>query len=251
MDKELIKQRFSKASGTYGDASYVQQSIARKMTDIIRKVALRNFSQVLEIGCGTGTYSRLLCETFQPEQLCLNDISEAMLAHCTDIPCPHISFLQGDAETIAYPNQQDMITSCSVIQWFADPERFFQKCYAALNSRGILAFSTFGEKNYQEIKALTGSGLEYLSMESLVKMLPSGYQLLAAKEEIRQHQFPNPIQVLHHQKQTGVTGVVDNRQPWTQQKLQNFCDAYSCTFPSEDGVTLTYHPIYIVAIKEK
>ena len=251
MDKELIKQRFSKASGTYGDASHVQQSIARKMIDTIKKVASRNYSHVLEIGCGTGTYSRLLCETFHPEQLFLNDISEAMLAHCTDISCPRISFLQGDAETISYPDQQDMITSCSAIQWFADPEKFFRKCYASLNSQGILAFSTFGEKNYQEIKTLTGSGLKYVPMEALVEMLPSGYQLLAAKEEILHHQFPNPIQVLHHQKQTGVTGIVDHRQPWTQQKLQDFCDVYSRSFPSDDGVALTYHPIYIVAIKEK
>ena len=61
----------------------------------------------------------------------------------------------------------DLITSCSTLQWFADTERFFTRCHRFLSDGGILAFSTFGKRNMQEIHTLTGHGLEYFSLEEL------------------------------------------------------------------------------------
>jgi SAM-dependent methyltransferase len=112
-----------------------------------------------------------------------------------------------DAETLDFPQGTDLITSCSTLQWFADTERFFTRCHRFLSDGGILAFSTFGKRNMQEIHTLTGHGLEYFSLEELKALLSSRFEVLYAEEEIVSLPFGTPLEVLQHLRQTGVTGT--------------------------------------------
>ncbi len=57
-----------------------------------------------------------------------------------------VSFLPGDAETVSFPTESTLITSCSALQWFESPENFFERCNTLLNNQGYFAFSTFGKK---------------------------------------------------------------------------------------------------------
>ena len=143
-----------------------------------------------------------------------------------------------------------MITSCSTLQWFADTERFFARCHRFLSDGGILAFSTFGKKNMREIHALTGHGLEYLSLDNLKVLLSPRFEILYAEEEIVSLPFGTPLEVLRHLKQTGVTGT--EKRVWTRGRLQSFCDEYIRMCGNDDrSVSLTYHPIYVIARKRE
>lgn len=83
-----------------------------------------------------GTYSRLLFDAFRPRRLFLNDLCPKMEACCGDLLKEHrVSFLPGDAETIPFPAGTSLITSCSALQWFESPEKFFERCNALLRSR--------------------------------------------------------------------------------------------------------------------
>ena len=100
----------------------------------------------------------------------------------------------------------------------------------------------------QEIRFLTGNGLDYLSLEELKMLLSPHYDIFYASEEIVPMSFATPQQVLRHMKQTGVTGT--EKRMWTRGRLQAFCDDYVRQFSETDGnVTLTYHPIYVIAKK--
>ena len=159
-----------------------------------------------------------------------------------------VSFLPCDAETLDFPQGTDLITSCSTLQWFADTERFFARCHRFLSDGGILAFSTFGKKNMREIHALTGHGLEYLSLDNLKVLLSPRFEILYAEEEIVSLPFGTPLEVLRHLKQTGVTGT--EKRVWTRGRLQSFCDEYIRMCGNDDrSVSLTYHPIYVIARK--
>ena len=161
-----------------------------------------------------------------------------------------VSFLPCDAETLDFPQGTDLITSCSTLQWFADTERFFARCHRFLSDGGILAFSTFGKKNMREIHALTGHGLEYLSLDNLKVLLSPRFEILYAEEEIVSLPFGTPLEVLRHLKQTGVTGT--EKKVWTRGRLQSFCDEYIRMCGNDDrSVSLTYHPIYVIARKRK
>lgn len=262
MDKQLIAARFAKARNTYTREARVQQQVAEKMMQLIATVTTADglppmektsvhFRHVAEFGCGTGSYSRILLHTLQPETLLLNDLCREM-EECVKELCngTTVQFVPGDAEALDFPEKTDLITSCSTLQWFNDPEAFFVRCHRALAENGVLAFSTFGATNMHEIRQLTGHGLDYLSQEELQALLAPGFDILHAEEEVVSLSFPTPQAVLKHLKQTGVTGT--EKRIWTRSRLQAFCEAYTARFGDAEGnVSLTYHPIYIIARKKK
>lgn len=250
MDKQLIAARFAKARNTYTREARVQQQVAEKMMQLIKEPYTR-FRRVVEFGCGTGSYSRILLHTLQPEALLLNDLCREM-EECVKELCDGttVQFVPGDAEAIDFPGETDLITSCSTLQWFNDPGAFFTRCHQALVADGLLAFSTFGATNMHEIRQLTGHGLDYLSVEELQALLSPGFDILHAEEEVISLPFPTPQAVLKHLKQTGVTGT--EKRMWTRSRLQSFCKEYTTRFSDAAGnVNLTYHPIYIIARKKQ
>ena len=261
MDKQLIAERFARARKTYAREARVQHQVAEKMMRILKENLLAEgcppeeiatrFAHIFEFGCGTGSYSRILLQTLHPETLLLNDLCREM-EDCIKELCrlPGVSFLPGDAETLELPEGTDLITSCSTLQWFNEPEVFFSQCHRALAPDGILAFSTFGAENMYQIRRLTGHGLDYPSIKSLLKSLSQGFDILHAEKEIVSLSLDTPLHVLKHLKETGVTGT--EKRIWTRGRLQSFCEEYTRQFGDADGrVTLTYHPIYIIARKTK
>lgn len=250
MNKSLIAERFSKAIVTYPHEANVQRQIADKMTRLLQQHISVPCPEIIEFGCGTGIYSRMLLRTFRPKHLLLNDLCPAMKGCCEDLIKEHlVSFLIGDAETAPFPKDNALITSCSALQWFESPERFFRRCNNLLIQHGYFAFSTFGKENMKEIRELTGKGLLYRSREELENALSPHFDILHSEEEILPINFESPMKVLYHLKQTGVTGV--EARPWTRSDLHRFCECYTRQFGQGTTVPLTYHPIYIIAKKKQ
>ena len=108
-------------------------------------------SRVFEIGCGSGNLTRLLVESFQIEDLVLNDLYAEVQQHFNHEE--HVKWLIGDVETLEFPQQLNMIVSGSALQWMQDLPRLLQHCYAALNEQGWLCFSTFGPKTSLKLKS--------------------------------------------------------------------------------------------------
>ena len=221
MEKQLIAERFARARKTYDREARVQYKAAERMLRLLQPHIKRTGLDILEVGCGTGIYSRLLRQEFQPSELWLNDLCPEMEQSLQDLlGQPHVHFLPGDAETLRMPPRIHVITSCSTLQWFSQPQQFFRQCQDILPPNGILAFSTFGPQNLQEIRTITGHGLHYFTT----------------------HEWGR------HLKLTGVTGT--EKRIWTRTHLQAFAENYIRLFGQADGqVTLTYHPIYIIAQK--
>ena len=81
IDKDLVKQRFSKARYTYSDNAVIQKHIAEQMNNIIKRfVPQTRKNNVLEIGCGTGLFTRIFLKENAVEKLIMNDICEEMEA---------------------------------------------------------------------------------------------------------------------------------------------------------------------------
>ncbi|MDF9830968.1 malonyl-ACP O-methyltransferase BioC [Parabacteroides sp. PF5-6] len=246
---QLIRQRFSKAAESYEKEATVQRRIATTMNQLLqRELSPSVIRQVLEIGCGTGIFSRLLVRTFSPERMLLNDLCPEMKYNLQDLLNPQIRFQPGDAENYPFPDRYHLIASCSALQWFKDPGAFFTKAHSLLAPSGILAFSTFGKENMKEIAALTGQGLPYLSLREITGMLSPDYALIHASEEQITKTFPTAMEVLYHLKRTGVTGI--QQQQWTKERLSRFCSEYNRIFNVDGSLPLTYHPIYIIAKKK-
>ena len=159
--------------------------------------------------------------------------------------CGQVRFVAKDAVALDFPSGQNFIVSCSALQWFDAHERFLLGCRKLLSGRGYLAFSTFGPRNAEEIRVLTDAGLPYRPLDELREVLSGAYRVVHASEACVQLSFPTPLDVLRHLKDTGVTGIRPCH--WTREKLADFSMRYAGRYAAPDGgVTLTYHPIYIV-----
>lgn len=250
IDKSQVALRFAQAGKSYTQHAVVQKQIAQQLFDLIRKFYPKTHTKsVFEIGCGSGNLSHLLMQNLNIQHLVLNDLYVQVQQHFpTD---QKLEWCIGDIEQQEFPQHLDLIVSSSALQWIDDLEAIFQKSYRSLNSDGYLCFSTFGQKNLQEIKTLTGQGLTYLSIETIQeKLRNSGFDVLYLSEQVEHLNFQYPKQVLQHLKATGVTATASNFR-WTKQTLQDFYSNYQkFMHQNESGekfYSLTYHPIYCIA----
>ena len=251
MDKQQIAECFARARKTYDREARVQHQVAERMLGFLLHTLTKGQTclRIAEVGCGTGIYSRLLFDALHPQQLWLNDLCPEMKDSLDDLLSqPTVSFTPGDAESMALPPRNHVITSCSTFQWFSDLPAFFQHCHQALQPEGLLAFSTFGPENLHEIRILTGNGLHYFTLPEIRAMLSPDFHVIHASEEVAILTFPTPTEVLRHLKQTGVTGT--EKRIWTRTRLQQFSETYIRLFSTEEGpVSLAYHPMYVIAEK--
>lgn len=106
MDKTLIRRRFAKAVGSYSIRADVQRQIAYHMADAIGKyIPSGGWRNVLEIGCGTGMFTRAFLHRATPERLLLNDLCPEVEPYLTDLLAnKRIHFAASDAEALNFPS---------------------------------------------------------------------------------------------------------------------------------------------------
>jgi malonyl-ACP O-methyltransferase BioC len=156
-----------------------------------------------------------------------------------------LEFLPGDIETIPLPGQYQLIISSSTFHWFHELDVFFEKLRHHLHADGLLAFAMYGPDNLQEIRALTGRGLEYQSLEQLIAVLEPHFEVLRTTEAREVLFFQDPSSVLQHLRETGVNALAGTG--WSKHRLQEFIRQYQNRFSGKNGVRLTYHPMYLLA----
>ena len=252
IDKVLVKRQFDNGLKTYDNCAQTQRNVVVELVQMVSEAGFDHFNKVFEVGCGSGLLTQKLLENFQIDKLLTNDITCASQEHMDRISAQNfrkIEFLCGDAEKIIFPQNNDAVFSSSTLQWFNGLPQFFDKVNASLNSKGLFAFSTFGSDNYKEIKSLTGAGLVYHKPEVLQAMLSQNFDILATKEWIEVMEFEHPINVLRHMKQTGVNGT--RQKYFGREEMFEFTEKYAEKFiTAHQTVTLTYHPIIIIAQKK-
>ena len=114
MDKALISRRFAKAVGTYLDKADVQRYVASRMAELTGRYIPSDIQErVLEIGCGTGMFTRTYLQQAAPEEMWLNDLCPEVEPYLADVLGERVHFMAKDAETLAFPEGQDLIVSCS------------------------------------------------------------------------------------------------------------------------------------------
>ena len=202
IEQERIRRRFSQAVNTYDDHAEAQKRICAHLVQLLTVYTSSHFRRVLEIGCGSGGFTRLLKQECQIEEWVLND------------PL----FLAGDAERLAFPGTFDLIASASALQWMKDLPRFLHKLSSTLSPGGILAFNTFTPDNLHEIKELTGEGLTYPTAGQLREWLSTYFRIVHEEEGNIALTFRHPLEVLRHLKYTGVTANASR--VWTRQKIK-------------------------------
>lgn len=251
--KSLIQQRFDKSFESYHHAAIVQRQIATRLSCLISNTTKPEFGQVLEIGCGTGFLTQQLFRNHSFRQYYLNDLSktaiEQLLKHQAHIPSNVLRYIVGNAELLDLPLGLDAIFSASTFQWFGNLKQFIQTNSPKIKPGGILAFSTFGEKNYQEIKTTLQVGLKYKTLSEISSYLQEDFEIIHREEWLQKENFKTPYEILKHMKRTGVNSLIN--QPFTKGALRKFACDYTTLFTTKQKmVSLSYHPILFIAKKK-
>jgi malonyl-CoA O-methyltransferase len=154
MNKKSITRNFSRNAESYDDHAAVQRKCAEKLIGFIGE---ERFSCILEIGCGTGIYTRLLRDRYKDAEITAIDISEKMIKIAREkSPDKNISFMIADGEQMTADEKLDLITSNASFQWFEDIERTFGLFARILADSGVLCFSMYGPETFSEFRKVLG-----------------------------------------------------------------------------------------------
>lgn len=251
-DKELLRRRFARALPTYEAEARVQALVADRLLALLAET-LPAFAPetALEIGCAGGLLTeRLAARLPSLKTIAANDLVAeygAVLAEKSRNWRPEVAFLPGDIETLPLSGRYALIASSSALQWAHDLPALAAKLSRRLSPGGALAISLYGPDNFLEIRELTGNGLAYRTPAELADALSPHFRVLACREERQTLLFPDAQAVLHHLRATGVNALTAGG-GWSKGRLARFADAYRERFGGPEGVGLTYHPVYCVAV---
>ncbi len=242
-------RQFTRTLSTYESNALVQNDMAEKLISLITEKAGITHNRTLEVGCGTGLLTKKFVNEFAINELYLNDLISDFDTYIKKRVHDEFEVINGDIEEInSFPNDFDLIISNATFQWFNDTKKTIEKLHSHLKQNGILAFTTFGQSHFKEIKEITNITLDYLP-ESFYKELSSDkFDLLHYSSEIVHLWFPDPISVLHHIKYSGVNGIETPK--WTRSTLNTFCKNYEKKFTSPKGVSLSYQPVFVLLKKK-
>jgi malonyl-CoA O-methyltransferase len=249
-DKELMRDRFGRSLAGYDAEAAVQRGMAVGLVEEILSCGGDGFDSVLEIGCGTGLLSREMAHRLRIRKFVANDL----VAECrpgvesavSQLAGAAFSFHPGDIERLDLPPAAfDMVASNAVFHWLDDPAGLLERLAATLREGGLLAVTTFGPDNLREVATVGGKGLRYRPIDEMAALVERRYRILHREERCVTLRFSSPRRVLEHLRRTGANGLV--RTGWTRGVLRAFEEKYRERFGKGDEVTLTYHPMFIVA----
>lgn len=251
LDKDRIKKRFTRAAPTYDDQAVIQFKVADRLLNLLGQHEPLPPARVLEIGCCTGLLTSRLAQRYLPlKKLYVNDLVpefRRMVAGRVNDHVP-LEFLEGDIETIALPHDLDLVVSSSTFHWLADLPSLFGRLAAHMAPEGTLAFSMYSCCNLMELRELTGIGLQYYGLSEIKTLVTEHFRILACEEELITFKFRDPLDILHHLRETGVNALASS--PWSRSRLNAFIAEYKLRFAAGDLVRLTYHPLYCIARKK-
>ncbi len=224
----LLKSRFKKSLETYKNSAVVQKIMAKNLAGLLEG---RYYNSILEIGCGCGFLTEICTQNLVYKRYIANDIIPECSEYVKKIDAG-IEFLPGNIKEIALNGRYDLILSNAVLQWVKEPHILVEKLKENLNAGGVIAFSTFGSRNFYEIKEIFGIGIEYPVYSGVVR------------EDITEIEFPSLAELLKHIKQTGVNAITNYT--LTRGKLKELETKYINRFGK---IKLTYNPVYVLIKK--
>lgn len=152
--KEAIRKKFCRAADTYDQNAIIQKDIAEKLG---KALPASSPAKILELGCGTGNYTRVLSDHYPEATITAIDFAEDMLkiAKENSPQSRHIQYIASDAEQLLRDSEErfDLITSNATIQWFDNIALSSRYMRSLLSDGGNILLSIFGSESMKELQA--------------------------------------------------------------------------------------------------
>ena len=217
---------FGKNFSTYDENAIIQKKVAENLTNFIsKKFNNQKFDKVIELGCGTGIFTREFLKKFEINEIDLNDCFNTR-DYFKEIN--YKNFICDDMNEAIIKNY-DIVISSSSFQWIEDLEKLIESISKKSEK---LAFSIYIDGNLKEIAEHFGVGLKYKKIEDILIILKKYFKNTEYYSEEKTLNFSSPIEALRHLKRTGVT-------------IKNITSIYD--IKSYKNTLLTYNMAYFIS----
>ena len=153
-----VKRAFSAATESYDSHAVLQREIADRLLAHLAFTKIEP-KRILDIGCGTGYFTRLLRNKFKRAEIVALDLSEAMvqstrMSHARRMPWHgHHRHLCADAAALPLKSEQfDLVCSNLAMQWLPNPKSMLAEMRRVLAPGGLMLLSTFGRRTLSELR---------------------------------------------------------------------------------------------------
>jgi malonyl-CoA O-methyltransferase len=254
-DKRQVAASFSRAAASYDSVAELQRAVGTALIE--RLPADAQPSRWVDLGSGTGYFSRALAERFDTATGTAVDIAEGMLRHARTLGGAS-AYVVGDAERLPLQSAStELIFSSLAVQWCSDFAAVLAEARRALAPGGTFAFASLCVGTLQELRdswqAVDGmvhvnrfrrfedyrqlcaaSGLQVLSLECLPHVL----------------YYADVRGLTHELKALGAHNINPGRPGGLtgRARMTGLLDAYE-HFRQPQGLPATYQVVYAVLHK--
>lgn len=149
-DKRQVAVSFSRAAASYDSVAELQRAVGHEL--LARLPAHLAPSRWVDLGSGTGYFSRALAQQFAHSEGVALDIAQGMLAFARPLGGAQ-HFIAGDAESLPlHADSCDLIFSSLALQWCGDFGRVLSEAHRVLKPGGVLAFASLCVGTLSELR---------------------------------------------------------------------------------------------------
>ncbi|HDS1737928.1 MULTISPECIES: malonyl-ACP O-methyltransferase BioC [Pseudomonas] len=254
-DKRQVAASFSKAAASYDSVAALQRAVG---SDLLGRLPGDLApSRWLDLGSGTGHFSRALAERFAGSLGVAVDIAEGMLGHARREGGARFH-VAGDAERL--PLQADcvdLVFSSLAVQWCSQFANVLDEAQRVLRPGGVLAFSSLCVGTLDELRASWQAvdGMAHVNrfrrFEDYQRLCAaSSLQLLGLEQRAQVLHYPDLRSLTHELKALGAHNLNPGRPAGLtgRARLQGLLQAYE-RFRQPQGLPATYQVVYGVLRK--
>ncbi len=228
-----VAASFGARAGSYELHAGMQRAIAAHLALLLPDVAR---PRVLEIGCGTGLFSRHLIGHYPDGSFVLTDAAPAMLAECrrnlAGTRVPRLGFEIMDADRPCGQGPYDVIAMSMALHWLADQRASLERLCGLLAPSGVLLYAALGRESFAEWRSA-------LADEALPSGLADIQMLPGVVDEERLAPDTSALGFLRRMKSVGGLTPRDGYRPLSPGALRRAIRAADAR-----GGRITWHIVY-------
>jgi malonyl-CoA O-methyltransferase len=255
-DKRQVAASFSKAAASYDSVAELQRAVGSELLSRLPQNDV-DPSRWLDLGSGTGYFSRQLAQRLPASEGIALDIAEGMLRHARPSGgAAH--FVAGDAERMPLRDESvGLIFSSLAVQWCSDFGAVLSEARRVLQPGGVFAFASLCAGTLYELRD-SWQAVDGMVHVNRFRALED-YQRLCAQSGLNVRSlnvlphvlhYPDVRSLTHELKALGAHNINPGRPGGLtgRARIQALIAAYE-TFREQAGLPATYQVVYAVLEK--